>query len=70
MNSKGQAILNIAIAVIATFVMISIGMAIIANVQGNTAVTGISVPFNTLWPLVVAGAAIITAIVYGFGARR
>jgi len=75
MDVKGQTqIIGQAIGIIVIFVALSLGMALVDNFQGNTeANPANAVPFNDIWPLAVAGIAILSLIIglmTMFGGRR
>lgn len=61
-NSRGQLnnVLSATVGIIVVFVALSLGMTLVSNFQGNLAAhPENAVPLNSIWPLAVAGVAII-----------
>jgi hypothetical protein len=66
MNQQGNVgqLVHTVIAVVVGFMVLSLGITLVNNFQGNIlASPTYAVPFNTLWPLVIAGVLILGVIV-------
>jgi hypothetical protein len=63
-NQRGESPVGTIISIVIGFMVLSLGMTLISNFQGNiVANPQNAVPMNSLWPLVVAGVLIMMAMI-------